>query len=147
MRVLPAWLACCTLTAFAACGKSESDPDPGAAAGASGSGATTSGGSGGADDRAGSPGAAGSTSRGGAAAGEGGASRAGAGGFVDCNPVHAHCRRLPPECESMHVPSIDGTCWGPCVKIDSCGCTSAAECPEQNSYTCWARAHCGPYVQ
>jgi hypothetical protein len=45
------------------------------------------------------------------------------------------------------VPSIKGNCYGPCVDIDACACTTAAQCPEPNKYTCHVGAkHCGPYV-
>lgn len=97
-------------------------------------------------------GSAGGATAGGASAGGGGAtagggSAGGAGaGLVDCNPAHALCRALPPDCGDLQVPSIEGTCWGSCVKIDSCRCGDAQDCPDPNRYTCWGKQHCGPYV-
>ncbi|HEY6078635.1 MAG TPA: hypothetical protein VIW29_07520, partial [Polyangiaceae bacterium] len=105
---------------------------------------------------AGSPGdSGGASANGGASAGQAGEhaeagagqGEAGASGLVDCNVAHALCRSLPPDCAAMHVPSIVGTCWGPCVKIDRCACSSAQHCPDSNQYTCWRSEHCGPYVQ
>jgi hypothetical protein len=76
--------------------------------------------------------------------GEGGAP---AGDLVDCNPAHALCRSLPPNCPEMQVPRIDGTCWGECVPIARCACSAATDCPNNNEFTCWRKQHCGPYLQ
>jgi hypothetical protein len=147
-----------------ACGESEADDNtqPPVAGGAAGSSAASdsggtlaSGGRGGSagrggngssgsDASSGAPGAAGSHASG----GEGPTGSAGASGeFVDCDPRKILCRIAPPQCGVMEVPSVDGTCYGECVKIDRCACASAAECPEQEQYTCWSQMHCGPYVK
>jgi hypothetical protein len=59
------------------------------------------------------------------------------------------CKRLAPTCAAGEVPSVNdaGNCYGDCVKIDRCACSTAAQCPDQNQYTCWAKQHCGPFVQ
>jgi hypothetical protein len=98
-------------------------------------------------------GSAAGTSAGSADGGEaaaGGANSAGAAGssaLVDCDPKKILCKRLAPECAANEVPSVAGSCYGDCVKIDRCGCTDAAQCPDPNQYTCWAKNHCGPFVQ
>ena len=76
---------------------------------------------------------------------EGGAS----GDLVDCDPMKITCKRAAPECPAGQVPSVDdvGNCYGDCVKIDRCACSAANQCPDANQYTCWAKQHCGPYVQ
>jgi hypothetical protein len=92
------------------------------------------------DDTAGGQSNGGATDPG----GEGGAA---SGDLVDCNPAHALCRSLPPDCGAMEVPRINGTCWGDCVDIAKCACSAATECPNNNEYTCWRKQHCGPYLQ
>lgn len=80
---------------------------------------------------------------GGASGGTGGTSGSG----TSCDPRKALCRSLPPTCATGEVPSIDGSCWGPCVPIATCTCTSAADCPDPNQYTCHlSRGVCDYYV-
>jgi hypothetical protein len=67
-------------------------------------------------------------------------------GLVDCDLRKVLCRIVTPTCSAGQVPSVNGTCYGPCVKIESCACSSAAECPNNDEYTCWGGKHCGPYV-
>lgn len=68
-------------------------------------------------------------------------------GGTSCDPRKALCRSLPPTCAAGQVPSIDGSCWGPCVPIATCTCTSAADCPDANQYTCHlSRGVCDYYV-
>ena len=86
------------------------------------------------------------TSAGRAGGGAGGASAGGA-SLVDCDPQKVLCKRLAPECLAGEVPSVNGNCYGDCVKVEQCGCGAAAECPEPDQYTCWAKQHCGPFVQ
>ena len=71
----------------------------------------------------------------------------GASGLVDCDPKKILCKRLAPQCDAGEVPSVNGSCYGDCVKVEQCGCSAAAECPEPDQYTCWAKQHCGPFVQ
>jgi hypothetical protein len=68
-------------------------------------------------------------------------------GLVDCDARKIVCKRLAPPCDAMQVPSVEGTCYGECVPIDRCACALAAECPDNDQYTCWMSKHCGPYVQ
>jgi hypothetical protein len=150
------------------CGESDSDGGAGAAAGSATAGSSSSG--------AGAPGTAGGSATGGSSTGssgsaaggsaagsvgEGGSAsggqpdaQAGAGseggsasGLVDCDPKKIVCKRLAPVCEAGEVPSVAGSCYGDCVKIDQCACSSADQCPQPNEYTCWAKQHCGPFVE
>jgi hypothetical protein len=81
-----------------------------------------------------------------AQAGEGNAT-GGAGGLVDCDPKKILCKRLAPTCDAGQVPSVSGSCYGDCVKIERCACNAAEQCPEPNEYTCWSKQHCGPFVE
>lgn len=89
-----------------------------------------------------------STATGGSSTATGGAG--GAGGeaqeLVDCDVRKVVCRIAVPSCPENHVPSVIGTCYGPCTRIESCACTVATDCPDNDQYTCWRRMHCGPYV-
>ena len=127
-----------------------------AAAGASTSGAGTSAGRAGGDATAGNATAgsvaggasAGSSTTGGQPDAQAGANNdGGASGLVDCDPKKILCKRLAPQCDAGEVPSVNGSCYGDCVKVEQCGCSAAAECPEPDQYTCWAKQHCGPFVQ
>jgi hypothetical protein len=122
-------------------------------AGETGSGATASGGSAsggsasGASSAGGRPGGSGGQSMGGRDPGDGGADSGPADGLFDCDARKIICKRAAPACGDFEVPSVEGTCYGECVKIDLCACSSADECPNENEYTCWMSTHCGPYVQ
>ena len=107
-------------------------------------GATASAGASGAGTSAGRAGggAAGGNATAGKASSDGGAP-----GLVDCDPKKILCKRLAPECNAGEVPSVDGSCYGDCVKVEQCACSAAAECPEPDQYTCWAQQHCGPFVR
>lgn len=159
------------------CGSTTDDGPSGSAgtaAGGSSTSAGTSTGKAGEDAKAGANNAGGSqggsssagTSHGGSAAGgvnaggtgnggqpdtQAGASNEGGSpsGLVDCDPFKITCKRAAPTCGAGEVPSVDdvGNCYGDCVKIDRCACSTAAQCPDQNQYTCWAKQHCGPFVQ
>lgn len=91
--------------------------------------------------------AAGTASGGSEQAEAGSSSGGGASGLEQCDPKQVTCKAFPPECPANHVPSVDGTCWGECVKIEQCACSVASDCPNQNEYTCWSKQHCGPYVR
>ncbi|MDP3277685.1 MAG: hypothetical protein Q8Q09_21055 [Deltaproteobacteria bacterium] len=70
-----------------------------------------------------------------------------AGEQISCDHRRVSCESLPPVCEAGFVPSVRGLCWGPCVSIDSCVCTEAAECPDPGMYTCnRARMRCTPFL-
>jgi len=138
------------------CGESE-----GGSGSAGNGGSTAAGGSSGAGTAAGK---AGSTATAGAANGgssSGNAPTAGqpdaqagagneagsTGDLVDCDPKKILCKRLAPTCEAGQVPSVAGSCYGDCVKIERCACNAAEQCPAPDQYTCWAKQHCGPFVQ
>jgi len=67
---------------------------------------------------------------------------------VDCDPRKIVCKRVAPDCAGDQVPSVEGSCYGPCVDIDRCACIEAASCPEQERFTCHMnRKLCGPYLR
>ena len=115
--------------------------------GAATSGGSTSGGSSAEGGTGGRPGGTGGQTMGGREPDEGGADSGPSDGLFDCDTRKVMCRRAPPVCGDFEVPSIEGTCYGECVKIDLCACSNADECPNANEYTCWMSTHCGPYVQ
>ena len=138
------------------CGESEGGKGAGGAAGhamsGAGAGAATGGASGGSGGGAGAgkPGAAGDAGENGGSAGSGneaGTNAAAGAGLADCDPRKILCKRIAPECVAGEAPSVDGSCYGDCVKIELCACADAAQCPDPNQYTCWAKNHCGPFVQ
>ncbi len=89
-----------------------------------------------------------SSGAGGAAGGRGGAGAAGgASELVSCDPTKILCKRVAPTCAEGEVPSVDASCYGPCVRIERCACRAAEQCPEAEQYTCWASTHCGPFVR
>jgi hypothetical protein len=70
-----------------------------------------------------------------------------AGGATTCDPRKVLCRAAPPTCGTGMVPSVLGSCYGPCVPIEQCTCAEAAACPDSNQYTCHMNVgQCGPYV-
>jgi len=121
--------ACALVISFAcaACG-GESSEDGGATGGSGGSGGAggsgATGGSGG-SGATGGGGAAGSGATGGSGAAGGSGATGGAGGSgggatVACDPSPVNCKSMPPTCAKGEVPSVQGTCWGPCVPILTC---------------------------
>lgn len=86
--------------------------------------------------------AGGSASAGAAAGGESAAEA-----LLDCDARKIACKRAAPVCGTFQVPSVEGSCYGDCVKIERCACSAAEQCPDNAQYTCWAKAHCGPYVR
>lgn len=160
-----------TLGLLSACGGSSKEPaatggttqsssgtgnlggDSGAAAGGSGTvaGSNSVAGSndGGSVSSSGSStgGASGGGATGGAGASAGGDT--GDGGepsLVDCDERKVTCKVAKPTCGTFQVPSVEGSCYGECVKIERCACSEAAECPDSGQFTCWKKTHCGPYV-
>jgi hypothetical protein len=67
--------------------------------------------------------------------------------LMDCDPGKIRCRRMPPECPAGQVPSVSGSCFGPCVAVEKCACSAAAQCPQSDKHTCWQGKHCGPFVR
>jgi hypothetical protein len=66
---------------------------------------------------------------------------------VSCDPRTVLCDALPPECPDFQVAQVVGGCWGGCVPVDACVCDEAADCPNNDAYTCHMyRGRCGPYV-
>jgi hypothetical protein len=66
---------------------------------------------------------------------------------VSCDQRLILCKRVAPVCPDMQVPSVEGTCYGPCVPIDDCVCQAPEDCPDADVYTCHrSQARCGPYV-
>ncbi len=64
-----------------------------------------------------------------------------------CDPRGVVCLAPQPVCDDLHVPSVVGGCWGPCVPIDRCPCESPEECPDPDQYTCnRARGTCTPFL-
>lgn len=110
-----------------------------------GAGAATTGGS--ASGSATGGASMGGAVSGGSAGATGGTAEGGAAGLYDCDQRKVLCKRLLPECPANQVPSVSGSCYGDCVPIMQCGCKSAAECPDDNQYTCWGQEHCGPFVR
>lgn len=68
-------------------------------------------------------------------------------GTMDCDPVKIRCRRAPPECPAGQVPSVSGSCFGACVAVEKCACSTAAQCPQSDKHTCWKSKHCGQFVR
>lgn len=68
-------------------------------------------------------------------------------GKISCDLRVILCKRAEPACNQGEVPSVEGTCYGPCVPVEQCSCDEAADCPRPETYTCHMSAkHCGPYV-
>ena len=69
-------------------------------------------------------------------------------GSVSCDPRRILCKRVAPICAEGEVPSVSGSCYGPCVKVETCPCAGPEECPESDKYTCHMNTRrCGPYVR
>ena len=128
-------------------GASASNAGTSATAGTASGGSSSGGASHGGGTAGGASGAAPTTGgQAGAQAGAG-SNGGGAGGLVDCDPKKISCKRAAPVCGAGQVPSVDGSCYGDCVKVAQCACTAADQCPQPNEYTCWAKQHCGPFVR
>lgn len=66
---------------------------------------------------------------------------------VSCDRRNLLCRVADPVCPTDQVPEIISNCFGPCVPIDQCVCSSPADCPHAEMYTCHNyRQRCGPYL-
>ncbi len=67
----------------------------------------------------------------------------------DCDQTQIFCDVMPPICPKGYVPTSNGMgCYGPCVPITTCACTSGGpptQCPKD--YVCHAYAQrCGPLI-
>jgi hypothetical protein len=68
--------------------------------------------------------------------------------MVDCDPQKILCRVATPECPQGEVPSVKGSCYGDCVKVDRCSCTTAAQCPQPDQFTCLkGPMHCSYFLK
>jgi len=79
----------------------------------------------------------------------GGSGSGGSGGSssFDCDPRKILCKRIALDCPAGQVPSVDNSCYGLCVPIESCTCSAPEQCPQSDTYTCHMSAgHCGPFV-
>ena len=69
---------------------------------------------------------------------------------VSCTRTGLLCEMAPPACPTLQVPEItsDGTCFTRnCIPIEQCACNAAADCPDNNQYTCnLSSRHCTPYL-
>jgi hypothetical protein len=66
-----------------------------------------------------------------------------------CDGRRVLCDALPPACGMGELPSVEGSCWGPCIPATRCTCSTPEECPYLLGYseTCYpARGTCGPYL-
>jgi hypothetical protein len=121
-------------------------------AGAGGTSSSGGAGTGGTSSNAGSAGTGGTSSNAGSA-GMSGAGSSGDGGsenygMNDCDPRKITCRRAAPVCDEGEAPSVEGTCYGPCVPIATCACSSADACPLPEMFTCHlSRGRCDYYVR
>jgi hypothetical protein len=52
---------------------------------------------------------------------------------VDCDPGKIMCRAATPNCPVGYVPSVVGTCYGPCVRLQECTCKTSDQCPAKPS--------------
>ena len=67
---------------------------------------------------------------------------------ISCDPSKILCKRVAPTCATGEVPSVEGSCYGACVKIDQCACAAPTDCPSPIQYTCHLNvSRCGPFVQ
>ncbi|HEX6764050.1 MAG TPA: hypothetical protein VF103_01205 [Polyangiaceae bacterium] len=47
-----------------------------------------------------------------------------------CDRTRVTCRSAPPDCVDGTIPSVDGTCWGPCIAPTECSyVTDCLDCP------------------
>ena len=70
-------------------------------------------------------------------------------GAPSCDASAVICDALPPTCSGeSEVPSVIGSCWGPCVRVIGCACDEATSCPYVlgHSETCY-HGHCGPWLR
>jgi hypothetical protein len=79
----------------------------------------------------------------GADAGGGAAGTGGAPG-VSCDTSKVLCKIATPQCPAGQVPSVNGACYGPCVSIDTCACSAAADCPTPSTTCHMNTMRCGP---
>lgn len=54
----------------------------------------------------------------------------------ECDTTPIACRRLPPTCAQGEVPSVDGTCWGPCVPVTQCASVDNCSVCDRAQHVC-----------
>jgi hypothetical protein len=123
-------------------GGSSAGTTPGASGSSAVSGAASGGSSAGGKPSDGGAGSGGALATGGEAPSGGAAND----GLVDCDPQKVLCKRTPPTCAGFTVPEVVDGCYGECVKVERCACSSASQCPDPGQFTCWSKQHCGPFV-
>jgi hypothetical protein len=75
------------------------------------------------------------------------ATDSGSAATYDCVLEGVACFIAVPVCAQGEVPSVEGSCYGPCVPIEQCRCDGPEDCPDSAHYTCFNHAHhCGPYT-
>ena len=67
--------------------------------------------------------------------------------LADCDTSKVRCRRMAPQCPEGQVASVAGSCFGPCVAVERCACSTTIACPQPEKHACWHNTHCGPYVR
>ncbi len=150
------YLRPCWVLLLSACGQTHHDGDQSASGagnvGLGGQPATGGSTSGGASaslggSSSGAPASSGGMTTEGGAPTSGGVAASGGVGLMACDPRKIACRRAAPTCPEHQVPSVESSCYGPCVPLEQCACDEAADCPNPESGTCHLSAkHCGPYV-
>lgn len=63
-----------------------------------------------------------------------------------CDASRVTCDTVPPRCRIGQAPSVVGSCWGPCVRANTCTCAADEECPSIPGYSelCYRSGLCGP---
>jgi hypothetical protein len=63
-----------------------------------------------------------------------------------CDASRVTCDAVPPRCRIGDAPSVVGSCWGPCVRANTCTCAADEECPSIPGYSelCYRSGLCGP---
>jgi hypothetical protein len=55
---------------------------------------------------------------------------------VSCDQTKVLCKIATPVCQAGSTPSVDGSCYGPCVPIGMCACATSAQCPSTGTTSC-----------
>jgi hypothetical protein len=61
----------------------------------------------------------------------------------ECDDAQVKCEALPPTCPTGQVPSVKGTCWGPCVVAVQCKTVTSCEACTAPNTTCVKQDHAG----
>lgn len=52
---------------------------------------------------------------------------------ASCNSAQVACNGIAPTCPSGQAPSVVNGCWGQCIWIEYCQCTTPTDCPSGHS--------------